>query len=297
MDAEPPPPAARDRSSPARASPSSRPTCCCPPTSARAPSALDRARRPRSRRSCSCCSLGRGAEGAALGRRQGRAVVTPGPWTRSRSSRAGSRWRAACWSCCSPIPYTRRMDRGHGEFYAAAAVRAARRDARLGRLRPACRCSSALELVTISSYVLAAFRRNDPSSTEAGLKYLVVGSVSSAMLLFGIAFVYGAVGRARPSTRSPRTSRRGFATRCSSLGAGLAARRASSSRRRPSPSRCGLPTSTRARPRPVTAFLSSRVEERGDRAAAAARAASSSSPRRATAGVAVWTRSSASSRS
>jgi len=51
-----------------------------------------------------------------------------------------------------------------------------------------------LELVTISSYVLAAFRRNDARSTEAGLKYLVVGSVSSALLLLGIAFVFGATG-------------------------------------------------------------------------------------------------------
>ncbi|MFV1959815.1 MAG: NADH-quinone oxidoreductase subunit N [Planctomycetota bacterium] len=51
-----------------------------------------------------------------------------------------------------------------------------------------------LELVTITSYVLAAFKRNDPASTEAGLKYLLVGAVSSAALLFGIALVYGAVG-------------------------------------------------------------------------------------------------------
>ena len=43
-----------------------------------------------------------------------------------------------------------------------------------------------LELVTITSYVLAAFKRNDPRSTEAGLKYLVVGAVSSAILLFGV---------------------------------------------------------------------------------------------------------------
>ena len=46
-----------------------------------------------------------------------------------------------------------------------------------------------LELVTISSYVLAAFKRNDLASTEAGLKYLVVGAVSSALLLLGIALL------------------------------------------------------------------------------------------------------------
>jgi len=51
-----------------------------------------------------------------------------------------------------------------------------------------------LELVTITSYVLVAFKRGDVRSTEAGLKYLIVGAVSSAVLLFGIALVYGAVG-------------------------------------------------------------------------------------------------------
>jgi multidrug efflux pump subunit AcrB len=40
----------------------------------------------------------------------------------------------------------------------------------------------AVELVTVMSYVLAAFKRNDPKSTEAGLKYLVVGAVSSAII-------------------------------------------------------------------------------------------------------------------
>jgi NADH-quinone oxidoreductase subunit N len=49
-------------------------------------------------------------------------------------------------------------------------------------------------LVTINSFVLAAFKRNDLRSTEAGLKYLVIGALSTAFLLLGVAFVYGATG-------------------------------------------------------------------------------------------------------
>lgn len=52
----------------------------------------------------------------------------------------------------------------------------------------------ALEIVTVSFFVLAAYKRTVGTSVEAGLKLLVVGSVSAAFLLYGIAFVYGAVG-------------------------------------------------------------------------------------------------------
>jgi NADH-quinone oxidoreductase subunit N len=51
-----------------------------------------------------------------------------------------------------------------------------------------------LELVTLSFFVLAAFHREKPSSVEAGLKLLVLGSLAAAFVLFGSAFVYGAVG-------------------------------------------------------------------------------------------------------
>jgi NADH-quinone oxidoreductase subunit N len=51
-----------------------------------------------------------------------------------------------------------------------------------------------LEVVTVSFFVLAAFRREKAASVEAGLKLLVIGSLSAAILLYGIAFVYGAVG-------------------------------------------------------------------------------------------------------
>ncbi len=51
-----------------------------------------------------------------------------------------------------------------------------------------------LELMAISVYILVAFRRDSELSTEAALKYFVLGAFSSAVLLYGIAFVYGYTG-------------------------------------------------------------------------------------------------------
>src|SRR5690606_4372129 len=52
----------------------------------------------------------------------------------------------------------------------------------------------ALETVTIGFYILVSYTRSNPLSLEAGLKYLVMGSLSSAILLFGIVLLYGVVG-------------------------------------------------------------------------------------------------------
>jgi NADH-quinone oxidoreductase subunit N len=51
-----------------------------------------------------------------------------------------------------------------------------------------------LELFSLSSYVIAAFHRDDIRSTEAGLKYFVLGALSSGMLLYGASLVYGFTG-------------------------------------------------------------------------------------------------------
>jgi NADH-quinone oxidoreductase subunit N len=50
-----------------------------------------------------------------------------------------------------------------------------------------------LELASISLYALVSFLR-DPKSSEAGLKYLILGAISSAVLLLGMAFVFGMTG-------------------------------------------------------------------------------------------------------
>ena len=51
-----------------------------------------------------------------------------------------------------------------------------------------------LELSSISSYILAGFRRDSAKSTEASLKYFLLGSFATAFFLYGIALVYGATG-------------------------------------------------------------------------------------------------------
>ena len=51
-----------------------------------------------------------------------------------------------------------------------------------------------LELQSLALYVVAAFQRDSVRSTEAGLKYFVLGSVASGMLLFGASLVYGFCG-------------------------------------------------------------------------------------------------------
>src|SRR6185436_7266903 len=49
-----------------------------------------------------------------------------------------------------------------------------------------------LEILSIATYVMAGFRRTDVRSNESSLKYFILGSFSSAFLLYGIALTYGA---------------------------------------------------------------------------------------------------------
>ena len=51
-----------------------------------------------------------------------------------------------------------------------------------------------LELQSLSLYVLAAIRRDNLKSSEAGLKYFVLGALASGMMLYGISMVYGFMG-------------------------------------------------------------------------------------------------------
>src|SRR3954467_15485059 len=51
-----------------------------------------------------------------------------------------------------------------------------------------------LELTSLASYVLAAYRRTDDRSAEAGLKYFVLGALASGILLYGISLLYGFTG-------------------------------------------------------------------------------------------------------
>ncbi|MEI6178946.1 MAG: NADH-quinone oxidoreductase subunit N, partial [Verrucomicrobiota bacterium] len=52
----------------------------------------------------------------------------------------------------------------------------------------------ALELVTITFYILVAYMRHNVGSLEAGVKYLILGALSTGFLVYGIAWVYGTTG-------------------------------------------------------------------------------------------------------
>ncbi|MDZ4823040.1 MAG: NADH-quinone oxidoreductase subunit N [Flavobacteriales bacterium] len=63
-----------------------------------------------------------------------------------------------------------------------------------------------IEILSIPVYVLAASKRGDVLSNESGFKYFFMGAVASAILLFGIALVYGTVGSFDLATISSYTS-------------------------------------------------------------------------------------------
>jgi len=51
-----------------------------------------------------------------------------------------------------------------------------------------------LELLTLCSYALVALRRDHAASTEAAMKYFVLGAMASGFLLYGLSMLYGATG-------------------------------------------------------------------------------------------------------
>jgi NADH-quinone oxidoreductase subunit N len=89
--------------------------------------------------------------------------------------------------------YVRKFERFQGEYYALVLLSAVG----MMLLVAASDLISiyvALELTGISLYVLASFLK-DKKSSEAGLKYLLLGAVASAVLLYGMALIFGFTGR------------------------------------------------------------------------------------------------------
>ena len=108
----------------------------------------------------------------------------------------------------------------------------------------------AIETLSIPLYILCATNMVRERSLESGLKYLIVGSLGSATLLYGMAFLYGGSGSTdfarhlAPGSATPACS----ATRWS-WSASAWSPSGSPSRPRSPPSTSGRPTSTRARRR------------------------------------------------
>ena len=111
-----------------------------------------------------------------------------------------------------------------------------------------------LELMSLSSYILAGYFKNEEKSTEAAMKYFILGAVSSAILLYGISLIYGVTG-----SLSLMGIARSMATMVTNdalmvgimlLGAGLCFKIAAA------PFHVWTPDVYEGSPTPITAFLS-----------------------------------------
>ncbi len=70
----------------------------------------------------------------------------------------------------------------------------------------------ALELTSIPLYILAGLSRSDGRSAEAAIKYVLLGAMSSAILLYGMALLYGATGTTDLAEIAKRSRRWAAAT-------------------------------------------------------------------------------------
>jgi len=92
------------------------------------------------------------------------------------------------------LKYIARQDMNHGEYFALLLL------ALSGAIIMVSSTSLlvvflGLETLSVSSYALAGLKRKDPKSSEAAVKYFLIGSFASAFLVFGLALVFGAAGR------------------------------------------------------------------------------------------------------
>lgn len=112
-----------------------------------------------------------------------------------------------------------------------------------------------LELVTVSFYVLVAFARKSSLVLEAGVKYLILGALSTGVLVYGIAWTYGVTDSMSfdgisAALADPETPRRGALLGAAFLLAGLGFKVAAA------PFHIWVPDVYQGAPLPVTTFLS-----------------------------------------
>ncbi len=96
-------------------------------------------------------------------------------------------------SCLISMRFNERESINRGEYYAlllfacsGMCLMAASNDLILTFL--------GIEILSIATYILAGFKRNDVKSSESSLKYFLLGSFATAFLLYGIALIYGSMG-------------------------------------------------------------------------------------------------------
>ena len=114
----------------------------------------------------------------------------------------------------------------------------------------------ALETISIPTFVLAGWRKHDPKSNEAAIKYYLIGVLSSAVMLYGMSLVFGLTGARRCCATSSATSASHDTTPLLA-GRDLPDHRSGSrSRSSAVPFHFWAPDTYEGAPTPVTAFLS-----------------------------------------
>ena len=163
---------------------------------------------------------------------------------------------AGCGLLVVGVGYSRRMsDTRVGEYYALVAAAAAGM-AFFVSANNLMTLFLGLEWFSIALYVLCAIDLDREESLEAGLKYLIVGSFGSAVLLFGSALVYGATGELAFERIAAATADRGL-TEDSLLVFGLALMLAGLGfKASAAPFHMWTPDVYQGAPTPVTAFMS-----------------------------------------
>src|SRR5580704_17557301 len=149
--------------------------------------------------------------------------------------------------------YLERENLQHGEYYALVLFATAG----MGVMSSAAELMTAfvgLEVSSISTYILAGYRRDAPRSDEAAMKYFLLGSFATAFFLYGIAMVYGATGSTQVGYAAltsfpgaPTLLRLGLALILVGLGFKVAA----------APFQVWTPDVYEGAPTPVTALMSS----------------------------------------
>ena len=141
----------------------------------------------------------------------------------------------------------------HGEYYALILFATAG----MGVMASAAELMTAfvgLEISSISTYILASYRRDAPRSNESAMKYFLLGSFATAFFLYGVALSYGATGTTQLSLMNvtsaegaPTLLRLGLALMLVGLGFKVAA----------APFQLWTPDVYEGAPTPVTALMSS----------------------------------------
>ncbi len=95
--------------------------------------------------------------------------------------------------CLLSVTYLAEIGINHGEYYALLLLATAGM-VLLAAATDLITVFLGIELMSIPLYVLAGFDRRKLRSNESALKYFIIGSFASAVLLYGMALVYGTTG-------------------------------------------------------------------------------------------------------